>query len=107
MATSWDNQAVVATPDGVLYEVQVSQPSLARAGAGRGILWQADRGIGEAVSAVAKSIAEQLRNSDVAVETVEVEFGLKINAEAGFIVAATPDSGQFRVRLAVRGEEPS
>ncbi|WP_229075217.1 CU044_2847 family protein [Actinoplanes sp. DH11] len=98
MAT-WDKQAVVRTEDGVLYEVEVDEPQLARAGAGQGVMASFDRGIGEVISGVSRTILAELESSDAVPDGAEIEFGLKINAKAGFIVAATPDSGQFRVRL--------
>jgi hypothetical protein len=99
VGAAWDKQALVRTDDGVLYEVEVDEPRLARAGAGKGVLASFERSIGEAIGQVSQTVLAGMGNSPAAPDEAEIEFGLKLNAEAGFVVAATPDSGQFRVRL--------
>ncbi len=90
-------EGVVRTSDGVSYEVAVDDPIAARRGAGLGVLARFDHTVDEVIAQVAHVVEGGLRESRATSGTVQ--FGIKIDGEAGFIVSKTPEDGTFRITL--------
>ena len=92
----------------VLVEVEV-EPGLERASAPSGVLRKAtttfEHALGEVRAAAGAALA-QFRG--LGPDEVELKFGVKLDAQAGAVIARTGLQGQFEVKLKwVRGEEGS
>ena len=46
-----------------------------------------------------QALLDTLRDSVVSPDEVSIEFGIRVTAEGGAIIAATPTEGQFRARV--------
>jgi hypothetical protein len=88
----------------VLVEAEELHPARVTRGGGRdsGVVEKADRTFEAAVERVGPASAvllERLRSLADQPEEVEVEFGIKLNAEAGAIIARTSGEANFRVAM--------
>jgi hypothetical protein len=87
--------------DGSSVVVEVEpEPGLARAGRPSGVVRQAgesfERALGE-VRAAAAAALTQFRS--MGPDEVELKFGVKLDAQAGAVIAKTGLQGQFEVKL--------
>ncbi|MER6105070.1 CU044_2847 family protein [Streptomyces sp. NPDC001832] len=86
----------------VLVEVGAQTSGIVRAARPGEIAGTAARTLADSfdqVRAAAESLLDRLTTLSSPPDTVEVELGVKINAEAGAIIAKTAAEGNFTVRL--------
>ncbi|MFL6118369.1 CU044_2847 family protein [Actinophytocola sp.] len=104
----------LASGGSVLVEIE-TPPGVAHAGRASGVLREArttfERTLGEVRDAAAAALAQFTAMSRTPDE-VELKFGIKLDAEAGAIIARTGIQGQFEVKLkwrngaSIQDEEP-
>lgn len=89
----------------VVVEVEV-EPGLERASAPSGVLRKATTTFEHALSEVRAAAGAALAQfRDLGPDEVELKFGVKLDAQAGAVIARTGLQGQFEVKLKwVRGE---
>ena len=94
----------LADGSAVVVEAEELHPArVTRGGRQDGVVEKADRTFEAAIERVGPASAvlvERLRSLADQPEEIEVEFGVKLNAEAGAIIART--SGEANFRIAVR-----
>lgn len=86
----------------VLFEVEAVTSGIVRAARPGEIAGTAARTLADSfdqVRAAAESLLDKLTALSSPPDTVEVELGVKINAEAGAVIAKTAAEGNFTVRL--------
>jgi hypothetical protein len=96
------------TEDGaaVLVEVDEDSPGIQRAARGDGNISEAGQRLEQAIEQVRPAIAAVSRLvRQMAPDAHEVEFGIKLSAEVGAVVAKTTAEGHFMVRLQWKGRE--
>jgi len=92
-------------PDGASLLVEVDEPEGAGprpAGVGDGAIERATMAIDQAISKVrplAESLLSELQGLARRPDQVEVEFGIKLNASAGIVVANTAVEGNCKIKL--------
>jgi predicted nucleic acid-binding Zn-ribbon protein len=89
-------------PDGasLLVEVEDDAPGLERISRDSGGVVQAGRRLEDALEAVRpaiRSVVDSVRT--LAPDEYEVEFGMKLNAESGVVIAKTAVEGHFAVKI--------
>jgi Trypsin-co-occurring domain 1 len=86
----------------VLFEVNEDEPGVERA-ARDDLVIQASKSLEEALDSV-RSVADvtfqKLREFVREPDELEVQFGIRLNAQAGAVIAKTEAEGHFQVRLA-------
>jgi hypothetical protein len=91
----------------VLVEIE-QRPGVAPAGRAGGVLREArttfEKAVGEVREAAAAALA-QFTAMTRAPDEVELKFGIKLDAEAGAVIARTGIQGQFEVKLKWRREQ--
>jgi hypothetical protein len=92
----------------VVVEVE-AEPGLERASAPSGVLRKATTTFEHALSEVRAAAGAALAQfRDLGPDEVELKFGVKLDAQAGAVIARTGLQGQFEVKLKwVRGEAPT
>ncbi|MPY56348.1 CU044_2847 family protein [Streptomyces spongiae] len=93
------------TTDGasMVVEVEDTSPGLENVGHGDNGVLEASRRLDEMLTGARPTIESVLGLlRQLAPDEYEVEFGIKLNAEAGVVVAKTAAEGHFNVRLGWR-----
>ena len=84
----------------VLFEVDESASGLARVNRGSDGVVEASRQFGESLDSVRAAAAASFRAlKSLAPQKLELEFGVKLTAEAGALIAKTAGEGHFVVTL--------
>lgn len=87
----------------VLVEVNEEEPGIQLAARdARGQIETAAASLGAGLSGVRDAAAEalrQFRSMDVRPDEVEIEFGVRLNAEAGAVIAKSSVEGHLQIRL--------
>lgn len=86
----------------VVVEMDDDEPGFESVSRGDGILRDAGARFEDALHSVrdaAESALATLRNGDLKPDVLELEFGVKLNAEAGAVIAKTSVEGQLKVRM--------
>ncbi|MGW3037430.1 CU044_2847 family protein [Streptomyces sp. NPDC001178] len=96
------------TTDGaaMVVEIEDTSPGLENVARGEGGILEAGRRLDEMLTGARptfEAVLTLLRQ--LAPDEYEVEFGIKLNAEAGVVVAKTTAEGHFGVRLAWRRDD--
>ncbi|MER5528603.1 CU044_2847 family protein [Streptomyces sp. NPDC002677] len=81
---------------------QISDPLLTRGGSMSGVIEKAEGTFGSvmhAVRAVARGVAAQMEDFAQRPDTLNVQFGVELNAQAGAIITAAGASAQLTVSL--------
>lgn len=92
-------------PDGASLLVEVDEPEVAGprpAGVGDRAIERATMSIDQAISKIrplAESLLSELQGLTRRPDQVEVEFGIKLNASAGIVVANTAVEGNCKIKL--------
>ena len=105
---------VARTPDGLTFEIQVDDDNSLyhSASAGRGELVRVDQGVGRTISRLATEVSRALqatrsREDPEARSTsgATVEFGLKLDAEAGFVISRGREDASIVITLQFKIED--
>lgn len=86
----------------VLFEVDElpGQGTVRISRSGKNVVAELDERLDAALASVRPAAAAILDSlTDLAPQTVEVEFGLKLDAEAGVVIAKSGVSGHFTIKL--------
>jgi predicted phosphoribosyltransferase len=90
----------------VIVEMADDEPGIERIARGDSLIGQARKRIDTALEMVrptVEALGAQLGSLEVrplgAPESVEVEFGVRLNAEAGAVIAKTETEGHFKITL--------
>jgi hypothetical protein len=92
----------------VLVEVDDQEPGVARASRVDDMVVQAKQSLEPAldsIRAMANVALEKLRDLAERPDELEVEFGVRLNAEVGAVIAKTQAEGHLKVRLAWKASE--
>jgi hypothetical protein len=98
-------QFQVAGGGTVLVEVDDQEPGVARASRVNDMVVQAKQSLEPAldsIRAMANVSLERLQDLAQRPDELEVEFGVRLNAEAGAVIAKTQAEGHLKVKLAWR-----
>jgi hypothetical protein len=98
-------QFQVAGGGTVLVEVDDQEPGVARASRVNDMVVQAKQSLEPAldsIRAMANVSLERLQDLAQRHDELEVEFGVRLNAEAGAVIAKTQAEGHLKVKLAWR-----
>lgn len=96
--------------DAVLVEVDLDGPQIGPVSRSGDLIRSAATSFDGALAHVRKAASIALANfreMDVRPDDIEVEFGVKLNAEAGAIIARTGGEGHLKVKLTWRGGGPA
>jgi hypothetical protein len=98
-------------PDGssLLVEVDDQEPGIQRASRVDDLIVQAKTSLDGAldqIRAMATLTLTKLQDLPRRPDDLEVEFGVRLNAEAGAVIAKTQAEGHFKVKLAWRKPTP-
>ena len=97
-----DNETVIVV------EIPEPRTGVARAGLGDAVA-RAKRSLGQALAIirpVAQGVLDKIRSLPDPPDEVQVEFGLKLHAEVGAVLAASATEAHYRVTLTWRKEKP-
>lgn len=86
----------------VLVEVGEDEPGVVRASRAREVIESASTSFGTALASVRDAAAtalSQFRDMDVLPDEIQVEFGVRLNAQAGAVIAKTGIDGHLKVKL--------
>jgi hypothetical protein len=86
----------------VFVEVEENEPGVVRASRAREVIESASTSFGTALASVRDAAAtalRQFRNMDVLPDEIQVEFGVRLNAQAGAVIAKTGVAGHLKVKL--------
>jgi hypothetical protein len=86
----------------VFVEVEEDEPGVVRASRAREVIESASTSFGTALASVRDAAAtalHQFRNMDVLPDEIQVEFGVRLNAQAGAVIAKTGVAGHLKVKL--------
>lgn len=86
----------------VVVEMDDAEPGFDSVSRGDGILHEAGAKFEDALQSVrdaAESALSTLRDGRLRPDVLELEFGVKLNAEAGAVIAKTSVEGQLKVRM--------
>ncbi|OLF14666.1 CU044_2847 family protein [Actinophytocola xanthii] len=92
----------------VLVEVDLDQPEIGPVSRAGDLIRSASTSFDGALAHVRKAASVALasfRDMDVRPDDVEVEFGVKLNAQAGAVIARTGVDGHLKVKLTWRRTE--
>jgi hypothetical protein len=98
-------------PDGssLLVEVDDQEPGIQRASRGDDLIIQAKHSLDDAldhIQAMATLTLTKLQDLPRRPDDLEVEFGVRLNAEVGAVIAKTQAEGHLKVKLAWRKPTP-
>ncbi|MEV6522268.1 CU044_2847 family protein [Longispora sp. NPDC051575] len=88
--------------DAVLVEVEFDGPDISPVSRAGDVIQSATGSFGTALTQVRKAASvalETFRDMDVRPDEVEVEFGVKFNAQAGAVIAKTGVDGHLTIKL--------
>lgn len=94
----------------VVVEVGMGESGIVRAARPGQIAATAVRSLAESfdqIRAAAEVALGRLKNLSVRPSTIELELGVKLNAEAGAVIARTSAEGNFVVKLVWEAERPA
>lgn len=86
----------------VVVEMDDREPGFDSVSRGDGILHEAGAKFEDALHSVrdaAESALATLRSGELKPDVLELEFGVKLNAEAGAVIAKTSVEGQLKVKM--------
>jgi hypothetical protein len=93
----------------VLVEVGEDEPGIVRASRTRDAIEAAATSFGAALTGVRNAAGEALRtfrDTDFRPDEIQLEFGVRLNAQAGAVIAKTGVDGHLKVKLTWRNPEP-
>lgn len=88
--------------EAVLVEIEPDGPDIEPAGRGRDLIESATTSFGAALRPVrqaAVSALEQFREMDGRPDEIEIEFGVRLNAQAGAVIAKSGVDGHLKIKL--------
>ncbi|HEY8373647.1 MAG TPA: CU044_2847 family protein [Pseudonocardiaceae bacterium] len=91
--------------DSVLVEVDENEPGMTRASRAKEVVEAAASSLGSALAGVRKAASEavrRFRDMDARPDEVQIEFGVRLNAQAGAVIAKSGVDGHLKVKLTWR-----
>ena len=92
----------------VLVEVREDDPGVVRASHARVVIESASTSLANALAGVRDAAATalgQFRDMDAHPDEIQVEFGVRLDAQAGAVIAKTGIDGHLKVKLSWRRSE--